>query len=243
MACRVKWGFGLLVAGWIGVAGIGDAKAAESCPKPGLCPAEAQEGFVDLLAVNSLEELWQGATKGYVLVDDAKEGRKLVCKKTGGGNLLTKKEYADFVFRFEFKLTPGANNGVAIRAPANQGTLAYLGTEIQILDDGHEKYKGWLKDYQVHGSIYGVVPAKRGFLKPTGEWNSEEIRAEGRRVKVTLNGTVIVDADLDEAVAKNGGKTLDGENHPGLKRDKGHLGFLGHGDELEFRNIRVKELR
>lgn len=223
-------------------AGFSQGSAGELPAKPALSPDEAKEGFVDLLAVKSLDELWQGATRGYVLVDDAKEGRKLVCKKTGGGNLLTKKEYADFVFRFEFKLTPGANNGVGIRTPA-QGNPAYVGMEIQILDDGHEKYKGWLKDYQVHGSIYGVVPAKRGFLKPTGEWNFEEIRAEGRRVKVTLNGTVIVDADLDEAVAKNGGKTLDGQAHPGLKRDKGHIGFLGHGDELEFRNIRVKELR
>jgi hypothetical protein len=174
-------------------------------------------------------------------VDDPKEGRKLVCKKEGGGNLLTKKEYADFAFRFEFKLTPGANNGVGIRTPP-QGNPAYVGMEIQILDDGHEKYKGWLKDYQCHGSVYGVVPAKRGHLKPTGEWNCEEICAKGRRVKITLNGTVIVDADLDEAVKNNGGKTLDGQDHPGLKRDKGHLGFLGHGDDLEFRNLRVKEL-
>ncbi len=209
--------------------GLLQVRAGEPCAKPSLCAEEAKEGFVDLLAADSLDELWQGATRGYVVVDDPKEGRKLVCKKTGGGNLLTKKEYADFVFRFEFKLTPGANNGVGIRAPA-QGNAAYVGMEIQILDDGHEKYKGWLKDYQVHGSIYGVVPAKRGFLKPTGEWNSEEIRAKGRRVKVTLNGTVIVDADLDEAVAKNGGKTLDGQDHPGLKRDKGFIGFLCHGD-------------
>lgn len=229
------------VAGWLLGAYLPGARAEENREKTGLCPEEAKEGFVDLLAGAKLDEVWQGATKGHSVVDDAKEGRKLVFKKEGGGNLITKKEYADFVFRFEFKLTPGANNGVGIRAPA-QGNAAYVGMEIQILDDAHEKYKGWLKDYQVHGSIYGVVAAKRGALKPTGQWNCEEICAKGRRVKITLNGTVIVDADLDEAVAKNGGKTLDGQDHPGLKREKGHIGFLGHGDELEFRNLRVKEL-
>jgi hypothetical protein len=232
----------MVVAGWLMGVDLPDVKGAETSQRTGLSAEEAKEAFVDLLAASNLDEVWQGATKGYSVVDDAKEGRKLVCRKEGGGNLLTKKQYADFVFRFEFKLTPGANNGVGIRTPA-QGNPAYVGMEIQILDDAHEKYRGWLKDYQTHGSIYGVVPAKRGFLKPTGQWNSEEICAKGRRVKVTLNGTVIVDADLDEAVAKNSGKTLDGQDHPGLKREKGHIGFLGHGDELEFRNVRIKELR
>jgi hypothetical protein len=205
------------------------------------CAASSEEGFVNLLPSKNLDEHWLGSTKGYYVVDDAKEGRKLICRKEGGGDLLTKKQYADFVFRFEFKLTPGANNGVAIRSPLERQPT-WTGMEIQILDDGHPKYKGWLKDYQCHGSIYGVVPAKRGFLKPVGQWNSEEISCQGRRVKVTLNGTVIVDADLDEAVKKTGGKTLDGHDHPGLKRTTGHLGFLGHGDYLEFRNLRIKEL-
>lgn len=242
MLRRVGLALTVVIAGWLLGAELSDAMAEEKCEIAGLCAEEAKEGFVNLLAGSKLDEVWQGATKGYSVVDDAKEGRKLVCKKEGGGNLLTKKEYANFVFRFEFKLTPGANNGVGLRTPA-QGNAAYVGMESQILDDGHDKYKGWLKDYQCHGSIYGVVPAKRGFLKPTGQWNCEEICCQGRRVKITLNGTAIVDADLDEAVEKNGGKTLDHQDHPGLKRDKGHLGFLGHGDDLEFRNLRVKELR
>jgi hypothetical protein len=230
-----------LAAGWLLATSPARARADEKSPPRRLCAEEAREGFVDLLACEKIEDLWQRATKGYVVVNDPKEGRKLVCQKGGGGDILTKKEYANFVFRFEFKLTPGANNGVGIRVPA-KGHPSYDGMEIQILDDGHPMYKGWLKDYQVHGSVYGVVPAKRGFLKPTGQWNSEEICANGRRVKVTLNGTVIVDADLDEAVEKAGGKPLDHGNHPGLKRTTGFLGFLGHGDDLEFRNLRVKEL-
>ncbi len=193
-----------------------------------LSPDEAKDGFTLLFDGQSLDA-WQGDTKGYV--PDA--GGVLVCKP--GGKLLTKKEYADFVFRFEFKLPPGGNNGVGIRTPA-QGDPAYVGMEIQILDDGAEKYAK-LQPYQFHGSIYGVVPAQRGALKAVGEWNSEEIVAKGSQIKVTVNGRVIVDADIGPIR-----ETLDHRPHPGLHNEKGFIGFLGHGDRLEFRNIRIKEL-
>ncbi|MNR40041.1 hypothetical protein D3C85_1582960 [compost metagenome] len=111
--------------------------------------------------------------------------------------------------------------------------------EIQVLDNTADIYKD-LKPYQYHGSVYGVATAKKGFLKPVGEWNTEEIVVKGNRVKVTLNGTVILDADI-AAASKNG--TLDGKDHPGLKRTTGHLAFLGHGSEVFFKNIRVKKLK
>jgi hypothetical protein len=165
-------------------------------------------------------------------------GRQIICDpKKAGGNLYTADEYSDFTLRFEFKLTPGANNGLGIRAPLT-GDAAYVGMEIQILDDSHPKYAG-LQPYQFHGSIYGTVPAKRDCLKPIGEWNSEEVTAKGRQVTVKVNGKTIVDADIDKASTP---ETMDHRAHPGLKRDKGHIGFLGHGDYLEFRNIRIKRL-
>jgi hypothetical protein len=108
--------------------------------------------------------------------------------------------------------------------------------EIQILDDGAPIYKS-LQPYQYHGSIYGVVPCKRGHQKPVGQWNSEEICCDGKKVKITLNGTVIVDADLSKVTDP---KVL--QVHPGLKREKGYIGFLGHGSRIEFRNLRVKPL-
>jgi hypothetical protein len=192
----------------------------------GLSQCEIDQGFVSLFDGKTLDG-WQGSTDGYVA-----ENGILVCKKKGGGNLLTVKEYGDFIFRFEFKLEPNGNNGVAVRAPA-KGNPAFAGMEIQILD---EHYKG-IQPYQAHGSIYGVVAAKRGFQKPIGEWNCEEIMCKGSRVKVTLNGTVIVDADLDKI-----DQPVDGRDHPGLKRRKGHIGWAGHGSRVEFRNIRIKEL-
>jgi hypothetical protein len=110
--------------------------------------------------------------------------------------------------------------------------------ELQILDNEADIYKD-LNVYQYHGSVYGVIPAKRGFLKPVGEWNTEEAIVNGTKIKVILNGTVILDGDIAEA-RKNG--TLDHKDHPGLKNETGHIGFLGHGSVVRFRNIRVKTL-
>ena len=176
---------------------------------------------------------WTGNTTGYY----AKDGMMICDPTKAGGNVYTSDQYSDFVFRFEFKLTPGANNGLGIRAPLG-GDAAYQGMEIQILEDSHPKYAK-LQPYQFHGSIYGVVPAKRDCLKPVGEWNVEEVTAKGRQITVKVNGKTIVDADLDEASTP---ETMDHRDHPGLKRDKGHIGFCGHGDYLEFRNIRIKSL-
>ncbi len=200
-------------------------------PKPfTLSDEEKKAGFKVLFDGTNMHE-WVGNTSGYVIEDG-----NMVVKPQHGvvGNLYTKDEYSDFVFRFDFQLTPGGNNGVGIRAPL-EGDAAYVGMEIQILDDGADIYKN-LHEYQYHGSVYGVIPAKRGYLKPVGEWNSEEITAKGNRIKVVLNGTTILDGDIAEA-SRNG--TLDGKDHPGLRRTTGHIGFLGHGDVVRFRNIRV----
>ncbi len=199
-----------------------------------LSDQEKKEGFEVLFDGTNLDKWTEN--QAYVVND---EGYIWVYPNAKfGGNLYTKEEYADFIYRFDFKLTPGANNGVGIRAPL-EGDAAYEAMEIQVLDDGADVYKD-LKQYQYHGSIYGVVPAKKGHLKPVGEWNSEEIVVKGNRIKVTLNGAVIVDADIAEA-SKNG--TLDGKQHPGLKRTSGHIGFLGHGTEVFFKDIRVKKLK
>jgi hypothetical protein len=178
--------------------------------------------------------------KGYQV-----EKGVLFTTKEDGGNLFTEKEYANFILRFEFKLTENANNGIGIRAPL-EGDAAYAGMEIQVLDDSGSEYANLLPG-QYHGSIYRVVPAKRGFQKPVGEWNSEEIRAEGRHITVILNGTTIVDANLDdvkdEEVLKEHRDLSKPEGSRGIANTKGHIGLLGHGARVEFRNIRIKELR
>ncbi len=198
-----------------------------------LSDTEKKEGFKVLFDGTNMHE-WVGNTKAYFI----ENGEMMVDPKRGGdGNLYTKDEYSDFEFRFEFQLTPGANNGLGIRAPLT-GDGAYAGTELQILDNDADIYKD-LKEYQYHGSAYGIIPAKRGFLKPVGEWNYQEVYLKGSKLKITLNGTVILDGDLAEA-SKNG--TVDKREHPGLKNTTGHIGFLGHGSPLKFRNIRIKDL-
>ncbi|GAB3934027.1 DUF1080 domain-containing protein [Larkinella terrae] len=202
-------------------------------PKPyQLTEAEKKDGF-ELLFDGKDFSKWTGNTKDYV----AEDGDIVWYNNGGKGNLYTQKEYGDFVFRFEFQLTPGANNGLGIRAPLT-GDAAYAGMELQILDNDAEIYKK-LEPYQYHGSVYGVIPAKRGALKPVGEWNYEEVTVKGNQVKVVLNDIQILNGDIAEA-SKNG--TMDHKEHPGLLRKSGHIGFLGHGSVLRFRNIRVKEL-
>ena len=193
----------------------------------------AGDGFVSLFDGKSLAG-WTGAKEAYAVEDGA-----LVCKTGTSGNLLSEKEYSDFVIRFEFKLSDGANNGLGIRCPLRaQGNLHLDGMELQILDNTAAKY-ATLKPYQYHGSVYGIQPAKREFLKPLGQWNQQEVTVQGRRVKVVLNGETIVDVDLDEATAKG---TMDGADHPGHQRAAGHVGFLGHGDRVEIRAITLKDL-
>ncbi|MDX1637035.1 MAG: family 16 glycoside hydrolase, partial [Balneolaceae bacterium] len=192
---------------------------------------EAAEGFSSLFNGRDLSG-WTGVKNAYVV-----ENGQLVHKAGASGNIFTEREYGDFILRFEFKLTPGANNGLAIRSPL-EGDPAFRAMELQILDNQAEKYDD-LAPWQYHGSIYGVVPAERGHLKPAGEWNRQEVVANGSRITVRLNGVTILDTDLQEIDPKN---TPDGRDHPGLMRSSGHIGFLGHGDEVAFRNIQVRDL-
>ena len=184
---------------------------------------------------------WKGDTNGYVAEDGI-----LVCKK-GGKNLVSEKQYGDFAFSFEFKLEESGNNGIGIRVPEG-GHPASSGMEIQILDHNGSKYNGqaemasgkkrklsWLKPWQYHGSIYGVVPAKTGYLKPVGEWNSETIIAIEDHVMVILNGAVIVDAFLDDITPIGGG------SRKGIDNRVGHIMLAGHSDRVEFRNLKLAD--
>ncbi|NQT17023.1 MAG: DUF1080 domain-containing protein [Planctomycetes bacterium] len=209
---------------------LGYAQDSKPTTASCLCPKEAKEGFVSLFDAKTLEG-WQGALQGYVV-----EKGLLVCKKHGGGDLYTKKEYADFVFRFEYKLEAGGNNGVGVRTPL-EGVPGFVAMEIQLLDDSFPEYQKFIP-VQFNGSIYGAVAAKRGKMKPLGQWNAMEIMAKGTQIKVTLNGKAIVDAD----VSKLPPKRIHDHDLTGLCREKGHLAFCGHGHRVEFRNVRIKEL-
>jgi hypothetical protein len=110
--------------------------------------------------------------------------------------------------------------------------------ELQVLDDTSPQYAE-LQDYQFHGSLYGLAPSIRGYLRPAGEWNYEEAAVDGDHITVRLNGFEILSVNVDEVRQK----PLDGQEHPGALRTSGHFGFCGHGDPVAFRNIRIKRLR
>lgn len=193
--------------------------------------AESSDGFQSLCNGKDLTG-WEGAVDDYEVVDGS-----IVCKPNRGGVLFTKKQFADFVVRVEFLLPPGGNNGLAIRYPG-KGRASYDAMcELQVLDDDARKY-ATLDPRQYHGSIYGIVAAKRGALKPVGQWNEQEVTVVGSRIKVELNGQVIVDADVAPVETY-----LHDLPHPGKMLTQGHFGFAGHGDPVKFRNIRIKELK
>jgi hypothetical protein len=189
------------------------------------------EGFQSIFNGENLST-WAGPIEKYEVKDGV-----VRCKPHTGGTIYYNKELTDFVARLEFKLPPAGNNGLAIRYPGH-GDTAYVGMcELQVLDDGHPDYAKSLDARQAHGSAYGMVPAHKGYLRPTGEWNFEEVTVKGPKIKVELNGNVILDADLSKVK-----EFMANSAHPGKDRTSGYFGFAGHGDAVEFRNVSMKTL-
>lgn len=236
------------------------------------------EGFVSLFNGKDLTG-WIGATSTYGVemrkekmagTGEIKEFPVLSCQpgkgKGGGGNLVTEKQYENFILRFEFCMPENGNNGVGIRMPNPYVDSAYHGMcELQLLDDGGSAYydkeakKDKLKPYQYTASVYGIVPARRdnfdkqiwgkeknftgggSYVRRPGMWNFEEVRVIGSRIQVILNGVMVTDADVS-GFKGDGTDTPDGRKHPGLHNKKGHVGWLGHGHHVMWRNIRIKEV-
>jgi hypothetical protein len=195
--------------------------------------AQNAEGFQPIFNGQNLDG-WAGPLENYEVKDGA-----VMCKDGKGGTIYHKEELGDFVARVEFKLPPGGNNGLAIRYPG-EGDTSYVGmTELQVLDDNYEKVRGKIDPRQAHGSAYGMVAAQRGYQHPIGEWNFQEVTVKGSRIKVELNGTVILDTDLSKV---DPASFMSGKPHPGKDRTKGFFGFAGHSDPVAFRNVQIRKL-
>jgi hypothetical protein len=188
------------------------------------------EGFEQVFSGKDFSG-WAGPVDQYEIKDGA-----IVCQPRKGGTIYTQAEYADFVARLEYKLPPGGNNGLAVRYPG-KGDSAYVGMcELQILDDDAAMYSR-LDPRQANGSAYGMVAAQRGYLRPPGEWNFMELTVRGPNLRVELNGTCILEADLSKVTT-----FMANSPHPGKDRTSGHFGFCGHNDPVAFRNVQIKRL-
>jgi hypothetical protein len=212
--------------------------AAAFCTLPAAQSADQEppKGFEPLFNGKDLTG-WKVNKGGKMDVWGAENGLLFV-KGKGGGWLMTEKEYADFELRLDYKLPSKGNSGVALRSPLD-GDPAYRGMEIQLLDDhwhmDTKNFKGGLRPTQLTGAIYDVVPPAKDATKPVGEWNQMQITAKGRQITIVLNGTKIVEANLDDHKSR-------ADKHPGLLREKGHLGLQSHDGRVEFRNLYVKPL-
>jgi len=214
----------------IGLSLSAQAQKKKKGPDPAIVAGKKTQAMLD--TVDNWQPLfngkdftgWTGDIANYKI-----DGSNVTCPK-GAHSIATEKEYGDFIIDFKFKLETAGNNGIGLRVPKD-GSPHIGGMEIQILDS---KYKN-AKPHQMHGSIYGVVPAKTGYLKPAGEWNHETIICIEDHVKVIVNGAVIVDASLDRVTP------IDGQQHPGLRNPKGQLMILGHNDPVEFKDLKIAD--
>lgn len=190
------------------------------------------EGFEAIFNGKDLSG-WTGATNACHVRDDVIEW---IPGKSG--TLYTEEEYADFILRFEFKLAPGGNNGLALRYPG-EGNPAYAGMcELQVLDDKYDKVFGRKIDpRQAHGSVYGMVAARRGYQHPIGEWNYQEVTVKGSTIKVELNGSRILEADLCQVT-----DFMQDKEHSGKDLKRGHFGLAGHNDPAMFRKLSIQRL-
>ena len=232
-------------------------------------PETIDEGFVSLFNGKDLTG-WVGATSTYG-VDPAEPG-VLQCfpqnrdgKEGSGGNLCTEKEYKNFILRFEFMMPTNGNNGLGLRiTDVNKDAAYHAMCELQLLDDGGSRFydseakKDKLKPYQYTGSVYGIFPSLRdnsgkqiwgkdknftgggSYVRRPGMWNFEEVKVIGSEIEVYLNGYLINKADVSKY--RGDGDTPDGRQHPGLHNQKGRIGWLGHGHNVKWKNIRIKEL-
>ncbi|MGN0833677.1 MAG: DUF1080 domain-containing protein [Kiritimatiellia bacterium] len=235
-----------------------------------------EEGFVSLFNGKDLTG-WYGSKMYGVETIEVKLGNGttkrenvLAClpgRRAAGdhGNLLTEKEYENFILRFEFVMPENGNNGLGIRTPSPDVDAAYRGMcELQLLDDGGSSYydqaakKDKLNPYQYTGSIYGIVPSRRdnvdkqiwgkeknftgggSYVRKPGMWNFAEVKVIGEEIEFYLNGYLITKGDVSKF--RGDGDTPDRKPHPGLHNRKGHIGWLGHGHRVMWKNIRIKEL-
>lgn len=212
-----------------------DATAAEQEKR-----AKAEKGFAPLLEGDG-RETWVGyGLDGWPLGWELADG--VLHRKGGGGDLRTVKKYGNFELRFQWKVAPGGNSGVIYRAKQQDAPAYRTGPEFQILDNAsHGDGKNPLTSA---GALYGLYAPAKDAAKRVGQWNSARIVVRGDRVRHFLNDEKVVECELgsddwNHRVAES--KFAEWPEYGKMKR--GHIVLQDHGDEVWFRNMRIKEFK
>jgi hypothetical protein len=220
-----------IIACWL----VASALIAQDKASDGFKPLFPNEGVPSGWLVRS----WDDVSKP---VDDPPMWKVsngvLIGGEPRGTWLMSEREYGDFELEFEFKLGPRGNSGLALRAPL-AGDPAFDGIELQMAD---KRYNPDAKDSELTGGLYRAVAPRKQVYKPT-EWNRYEIKLQGSKLRVVLNGELIHDLDLDKENSIV--KRHDGTDAPPIKDRprRGHIGFqnLSRGeDDVLIRNARIK---
>lgn len=165
-----------------------------------------------------------------------------ILARTGpGGDLMTEEQFGDFELALEWRISEGGNSGVMYRVTEAAGAPYETGPEMQVLDD--ERHADGESQLTSAGSLFGLYPVPRGAARPAGEWNEARIIADGTHIEHWLNGQKVVETEI--GTGEWDAKIADSKfaAWPGFATAaRGHIVLQDHGDVVEYRNIRIREL-
>ena len=217
-----------------------------------LSPREKAEGW-QLLWDGSTSNGWRGARlnsfpeKGWTIKDGVLTVEKgNGGESTNGGDIVTTKKYRNFMLSVDFQITEGANSGIKyfVDPGMNKGAGSAIGCEFQILDDlRHPDAKLGVKGNRKLGSLYDLIPAPEQKPFDINRFNTALVIVRGKHVEHWLNGVKLLEYDRDSQqwnalVAYS--KYRDWPNFGNAA--EGHILLQDHGDEVRFKNIKIKEL-
>ena len=209
---------------------------ADNAPNT-LTDAEKAAGW-SLLFDGTSTDQWRnykkdGISDGWVVKDGV-----LTRAKKGAGDIITKQKFAAFEIVLDYKISAGGNSGLMFRVTEDGDRPWHSGPEIQIQDnkDGHDPQKaGWL---------YQFYSTEKDATKPAGEWNTLKVLITPERCVHTMNGTKYVEYVIgsDDWNAKLAASKF--SKFPGFAAAaEGHICLQDHGNEVSFRNIKIREVK
>ncbi len=166
-------------------------------------------------------------------------------KAVGGADrvdLVTREKYSDFELELEWKVSPAGNSGFFYRVSEQGAQVWHTGPEVQVLDDA--RHADGKDPRTAAGSLYALLaPNEQKKLKPVGEFNHARLLVKGNHAEHWLNGAKVLEYEigspnLQELIAESKFKDLPNF----MEEPLGYIAFQHHGDDIWFRNIRIRRL-